>query len=97
MFLFFYICSIEKENLEENVRNVGDFFLKEIGENLQKIYPEVIDGIQGMGCMLGIRLKQATEIPRFSRHSETTSAIQFVNALHDVGVLTVPAGENIVR
>ena len=36
-----------------------EIFLKEIGENLQKIYPEVIDGIQGMGCMLGIRLKQA--------------------------------------
>ena len=50
-----------------------------------------------MGCMLGIRLKNASDIPRFSRNSAQTSSIQFVSTLHDLGVLTVPAGENIVR
>jgi acetylornithine/N-succinyldiaminopimelate aminotransferase len=91
------IFRIEEEKLDANARSVGNFFIKEIGENLRTIYPEVIDGIQGMGCMLGIRLKNASDIPRFSRNSAQSSSIQFVSTLHDLGVLTVPAGENIVR
>lgn len=80
-----------------NARVKGDFLKNEIGKTLRTAYPNVIDGIQGMGCMLGVRLKGAAEIPQFAKNKGTPSAIQFVNALHELGVLTVPAGENIVR
>ena len=43
------------------------------------------------------KIKGAAEIPQFAKNKGTPSAIQFVNALHELGVLTVPAGENIVR
>ena len=88
---------IKNEELDFNARVKGDFLKNEIGKTLGTAYPQVIDGVQGMGCMLGIRLKGAAEIPKFATNTGTPSSIQFVNVLHELGVLTVPAGENIVR
>ena len=44
--------------------------------------------------MLGLEL--AEKIPAFAG-SDKTAALQFVNRLHAVGVMTVPAGTQIVR
>jgi acetylornithine/succinyldiaminopimelate/putrescine aminotransferase len=47
-----------------------------------------------MGFILGIEL--AEKIPAFAA-SDKTPAIQFVNRLHAAGVLTVPAGGQVIR
>jgi acetylornithine/succinyldiaminopimelate/putrescine aminotransferase len=47
-----------------------------------------------MGFILGIEL--AENIPAFAS-SDKSPAIQFVNRLHAAGVMTVPAGNQIVR
>ena len=44
--------------------------------------------------MLGLEL--AEKIPAFAA-SDKSAAIQFVNRLHAAGVLTIPAGTQIVR
>jgi acetylornithine aminotransferase/acetylornithine/N-succinyldiaminopimelate aminotransferase len=84
---------IEKEKLAENASQLGAWLKSEI-ERLAKTYPTVVKSARGLGFMLGIEL--AEKIPAFAA-SEKTAAIQFVNRLHAAGVLTVPAGTQIVR
>ena len=47
-----------------------------------------------MGFMLGLELTD--KIPALAG-SDKTAAVQLVNRLHQAGVLTIPAGTNIVR
>jgi acetylornithine aminotransferase/acetylornithine/N-succinyldiaminopimelate aminotransferase len=84
---------IEKEKLAGNARQLGAWLKSEI-ERLAKTYPTVVKSARGLGFMLGIEL--AEKIPAFVA-SDKTAAIQFVNRLHAAGVLTVPAGTQIVR
>jgi acetylornithine/succinyldiaminopimelate/putrescine aminotransferase len=84
---------IEKENLAEQARKLGAWLKSEI-ERLAKTYPTVIKSARGLGFMLGIEL--AENIPAFAT-SDKSAAIQFVNRLHAAGVLTIPAGTQIVR
>jgi acetylornithine aminotransferase/acetylornithine/N-succinyldiaminopimelate aminotransferase len=84
---------IEKENLAEQARKLGAWLKSEI-ERLAKTYPTVVKSARGLGFMLGIEL--AENIPAFAT-SDKTPALQFVNRLHAAGVLTVPAGNQIVR
>ncbi len=84
---------IEKENLAGQARKLGAWLKSEI-ERLAKTYPTVIKSARGMGFMLGIELMD--KIPAFAA-SEKSPALQFVNRLHAAGVLTVPAGNQIIR
>jgi len=84
---------IEKENLAGQARKLGAWLKSEI-ERLAKTYPTVIKSARGMGFMLGIELMD--KIPAFAA-SEKSPALQFVNRLHAAGVLTVPAGNKIIR
>ncbi len=84
---------IEREKLAENARTTGEFLKSEI-TRLAKTYPAVVKGARGMGLILGIEL--AENIPAFAA-SEKTPALQFVNLLHDAGVLTIPSGNQITR
>lgn len=84
---------IDQEKLAEQARKLGGWLKSEI-ERLAKTYPTVIKSARGMGLILGIEL--AENIPAFAA-SDKTMAIQFVNRLHAAGVLTVPAGGQIVR
>ena len=84
---------IEKENLAEQARKLGAWLKSEI-ERLVKTYPTVVKSARGMGFILGIELCE--NIPAFAA-SDKTPALQFVNRLHAAGVLTVPAGNQIVR
>ncbi|MFM2295574.1 MAG: Acetylornithine aminotransferase [Verrucomicrobiota bacterium] len=84
---------IERENLADNARTLGEFLHGEI-TRLAKTYPTVVKSARGMGFILGIEL--AENIPAFAA-SEKVSAIQFVNRLHDAGLLTIPSGNSIVR
>lgn len=84
---------IEQEKLAEHSQKLGAWLKSEI-ERLAKTYPTVVKSARGMGFMLGIEL--ADTIPAFAT-SDKTPALQFVNRLHAAGVMTVPAGNQIVR
>jgi acetylornithine aminotransferase/acetylornithine/N-succinyldiaminopimelate aminotransferase len=84
---------IEQEKLADQAQKLGGWLKSEI-ERLAKEYPTVVKSARGMGFMLGIELCE--KIPAFAA-SDKTPALQFVNRLHAAGVLTVPAGNQIVR
>ena len=84
---------IEKEKLADNARHLGAWMQNEL-DRLAKTYPSVVTCSRGIGFMLGLEL--AEKIPTFAA-SDKSAAIQFVNRLHAVGVLTIPAGTQIVR
>jgi acetylornithine/N-succinyldiaminopimelate aminotransferase len=84
---------IETGKLDQNARRLGDWIKNEL-ETLAKKYPSVLNNVRGLGFMLGIEL--AEKIPAFAA-SEKSAAIQFVNRLHAAGILTIPAGTNIIR
>ena len=84
---------IEREKLDEQARKLGAWLKSEI-ERLARTYPTVMKSARGMGFMLGLELTE--NIPAFVP-SDKTPALQFVNRLHAAGVLTVPAGTQIIR
>jgi acetylornithine/N-succinyldiaminopimelate aminotransferase len=84
---------IEKEKLDDNARKLGDWMLNEL-QRLAKDYPSVVKNARGLGFMLGLEL--AEKIPAFAA-SEKSAAIQFTNRLHAAGVLTIPAGTQVIR
>ena len=84
---------VERDRLADNVRNTGDF-LKTSLAGLADRYPTVVKSARGLGYMLGFELQE--NIPGLAGNSKPVS-IQVVNRLHEVGVLTVPSGNQIVR
>ena len=86
---------VERERLDENARKLGDWMKSEL-ERLAAAYPQVVRRARGFGFMLGLELVEKEKIPAFAS-SDKTAAVQFVNRLHQAGVLTIPAGTQIVR
>ena len=84
---------IEREKLDENARKLGAWMQDQINQLAGK-YPAVLKQGRGLGFMLGIEL--AEKVPGFAGNDKP-AAIQFVNRLHAAGVLTIPAGAQIVR
>jgi acetylornithine aminotransferase/acetylornithine/N-succinyldiaminopimelate aminotransferase len=84
---------IVTEKLDQNARTRGDWMKNEL-ERLVKTYPTVLKNARGFGFMLGFEL--AEKIPAFAA-SDKPAAIQFTNRLHAAGVLTIPAGTQVIR
>ena len=84
---------IERERLDENARKLGDWMKGEL-EKLAATYPQVVKRARGFGFMLGLELVE--NIPALASGNQT-AAVQLVNRLHSAGVLTIPAGTQIVR
>src|ERR1035437_421951 len=84
---------IEREQLDGHVRKLGEWFKREL-ERLAAPYPQGGKRARGLGFILGPEL--AEKIPAFAA-SDKSAALQFVNRLHIAGVLTIPAGNQIVR
>jgi acetylornithine aminotransferase/acetylornithine/N-succinyldiaminopimelate aminotransferase len=84
---------VEREQLAENARQLGAWLAAELGR-LAANYPTVVKRVRGLGFMLGLEL--ADHVPGFSG-SDKPAALQMVNRLHAAGVLTIPAGTQIVR
>lgn len=84
---------VRRDRLEENARTLGAYLQEQL-EALAQRYPAVIKEVRGIGLMIGIEL--APNISAFAR-SEKTHSVQFVNALHNAGVLAVPAGTHVAR
>ena len=73
-----------KENFLKNVREVGNFLKSELIKIQQK-FPDVIDEVRGEGLMLGIKINAKIE-----------NGI-VVKKFIDNYLLTIPAGENVIR
>jgi acetylornithine aminotransferase/acetylornithine/N-succinyldiaminopimelate aminotransferase len=85
---------IERENLAENARQVGDQLkagLSSFGDR----FPRIIRHVRGLGLMLGVEL--APEIPNLPGDAAKMQSVRFTNLLHSAGLLAIPAGANIVR
>ncbi|MDD2709524.1 MAG: aspartate aminotransferase family protein [Verrucomicrobiae bacterium] len=81
---------VEKENLGENARRMGEHLKK----RLASLNSPHIKEIRGLGLIMGIELKAG--IPSLKAEGKLPSAL-FINRLHDQGLLTVPAGAQTIR
>jgi acetylornithine/N-succinyldiaminopimelate aminotransferase len=73
-----------KPNFLTNVENVGEKLRHEL-KNLQEKFPQIIDEIRGVGLMIGIKINQKIE------------NTEIVKKLIKNQLLTIPAGENVIR
>jgi acetylornithine aminotransferase/acetylornithine/N-succinyldiaminopimelate aminotransferase len=85
---------IQREKLDDNARQVGDFFKSGL-QQLANKYPSVIQTVRGTGLMLGIEL--TPHIPNLTGDSDKTQAIRLALLLHAAGLLAIPAGAQIMR
>jgi acetylornithine aminotransferase/acetylornithine/N-succinyldiaminopimelate aminotransferase len=85
---------IQREKLDENARRVGEI-LKSGLLALKEKYPAVIQNARGLGLMLGLELKP--NIPNLPGENNKTQAVRLANLLHAAGLLTIPAGAQILR
>jgi len=75
---------IERENLAANARDTGAFLLCEL-QSIQQRFPKVVKVVRGLGLMIGIEFQ-----PQFK-------AVEIVKELHKRNILTVPAGNSVIR
>ena len=75
---------IERENFSDNARGVGEFLLQEL-QSLQQRFSNVLKVVRGLGLMIGIEFQ-----PQFK-------AVEMVKELHKRNLLTVPAGDSVIR
>jgi len=85
---------IEREKLADNARTLGDFFITELSR-LAKKYPGVIGDVRGLGLMIGFEL--TPDLAKLPGDRSEPQSIRFVNLLHAAGLLTIPAGANVIR
>lgn len=86
---------IQREGLADHVRSLGDWFRGEL-EGLVRTHSTVLKSVRGLGFMLGLELRAREEVPAFGG-SDKPAATQFIQRLHDAGLLTIPSGTQIVR
>jgi len=84
---------VEREKLEKHARNLGAWMQTEL-DRLAQSYPGVVKGSRGIGFMLGLEL--VDKIPALAG-SDKSNALQVVNRLHAAGLLTIPAGTQVIR
>jgi acetylornithine aminotransferase/acetylornithine/N-succinyldiaminopimelate aminotransferase len=82
-----------REHLADQARQTGEFLKAGLSAIAAK-YPRVISGVRGLGLMIGVEL--APDIPAFA-NSDKTPVVQFINRLHEAGLLAIPAGARIIR
>ncbi len=84
---------VERDGLANNARVIGAF-LQEQFQQVAKKHPSVVREVRGLGMMLGVEL--AENIAAFAG-SDQTFAVQFINRLHQAGLLAIPAGARVIR
>jgi acetylornithine/N-succinyldiaminopimelate aminotransferase len=85
---------VREEKLADHARTMGEFLKSQL-QAFAKKYPRVIHEVRGMGLMIGIEL--AADIATLAGDPAKTQAVRFVNLLHTAGLLTIPAGTNVIR
>ena len=85
---------IQREKLADNARRIGEYLKAGVGR-LAQTYPQVVRNARGLGLMLGIEL--APNIAGLPGDNSRTQAVRFAQVLHAAGVLTIPAGAQVLR
>ena len=83
---------IDRDGLAANANALGQFFIDELAK-LREKYPEAIRKVRGHGLMIGIEMGGDFD----SFDDGKPAAVQWVSALHEAGMLTIPAGSSVVR
>jgi acetylornithine/N-succinyldiaminopimelate aminotransferase len=83
---------IDRDGLAANARALGQFFLDELAR-LREKYPTAIREVRGLGLMIGIEMGGGFG----SFDNSKPAAVQWVFALHEAGLLTIPAGSSVIR
>ena len=86
---------IERDHLADNARHLGAWLKDEL-QRLVNTYPQVLKTVRGLGFIIGLELLEKERIPALAA-SDKPAAIQFVNRLHEAGLLTIPSGNQVVR
>lgn len=86
---------IERDRLADNAREMGALLTAGL-ERLAAQFPHLITGVRGVGLMIGFELAPKERIPALAG-SDKSASIQFVNRLHQAGLLTIPSGAQVVR
>ncbi len=85
---------VQAENLADNARKTGAVLQSGL-ENLSRKYPAIIKTVRGLGLLIGFEL--ASDVPNLPGDTAKTQAVRFVNLLHAAGLLTIPAGAQVIR
>src|SRR5579862_454579 len=85
---------VRQEKLADNARSIGEFLRNGL-QSLARKYPTVIHEVRGVGLIIGIEL--SANITKLSGDTSKTQALRFVNLLHAAGMLTIPAGAQVIR
>ena len=85
---------IQSEKLADNARQVGEFLKRGLEQMSQK-YSGVIHNVRGLGLMLGIEL--SPDLAKMPGDASKAQSLRFVNVLHGAGLLTIPAGTQVIR
>ena len=83
---------IDRDGLAANARALGQFFLDELAR-LREKYPTAIREVRGLGLMIGIEMGGGFG----SFDNSKPAVVQWVFALHEAGLLTIPAGSSVIR
>lgn len=86
---------IERDRLAENARELGAWIKSEL-LRLVNTYPQVLKNARGLGFMIGLELAPKEQIPALAG-SDKPASLQFVNRLHEAGLLTIPSGTQVIR
>tara|TARA_B100000700_G_C14498500_1_gene602923 strand:- start:217 stop:621 length:405 start_codon:yes stop_codon:yes gene_type:complete len=73
---------IFKKNFLKNVQKSSKYFMSELNK-IKQDYPDIIKEVRGIGLLLGLQLYQ--------------DQTKFIEKLEDNKLLTMRAGENVVR
>ncbi len=73
---------VSSKRFLKNVKTLSKYFLSSLN-NLKDKYPKIIKEIRGRGLLIGIQLKK--------------DQTKFIEKLMDNGLLTIRAGENVIR
>ncbi len=84
---------VERDGLAGNARELGGQLLGQL-LGIAGQFPNVIRQVRGVGLMIGIEL--AENIPAYSANAKT-HALQFIDRLHEMGMLAIPSGRQVVR
>jgi 4-aminobutyrate aminotransferase-like enzyme len=83
---------VDGDRIIENVRKVGAAFTADL-RALAEQFPDTVGGVRGYGFMLGLELKPGS--PIFA--DGPAPSLQLVNRLLGEGLVTVPAGNEVLR
>ena len=76
------LSEVFKKNFLKNVRNNSSYFLNELN-TIKKEFPKIIKEVRGIGYLIGLQL--------------FFDQTKFIQKLMDNKLLTIRAGENVIR